>query len=92
MTTKDSYFISVSSGTTAATGSFRSAAKTRWDFTAWTGLCVILFYVLSKEEIFTVLVILCDEKKPCCSVISLSVGHVSNTDGGELLMLFPSSF
>lgn len=55
--------------------------------------CVwFLFYVLSKEEIFTVLVILCDEKKPCCSVISLSVGHVSTTDGGELLMLFPSSF
>lgn len=57
MTTKDSYFISVSSGTTAATGSFRSAAKTRWDFTTWTGLCVILFYVLSEEKIFTVLVI-----------------------------------
>lgn len=92
MTTKDSYFISVSSGTTAATGSFCSAAKTRWYFTTWTGLCVILFYILSEEKIFTVLVILCDKKEPCCSVISLSVGHVSTTDGIELLMLFPSSF
>lgn len=94
MTTTDYYFISVIANDDCQRKRLLHSQTLRLHHLNWT-LCD-LFYVL-RRNIYCACDLHVTRRSLVFffvfffSLISLSVGHVSTTDGGELLMLFPSS-